>query len=485
MSSIYPSNLVAYIFNHDPSKIDYRKSSYIYQEKKRQGLLKEEQNYNLNESSTTDESYEPDFVRLDKQVLRFFGYFKESCVENELENARIRLLVIYYYLLDGEISINEVKQVNSGIPQGLFLKKTKVFKDDGITPLTFQDFQVGEDITIFSKVIRIYDADQYTRDFCAMNGKRLSAVQPIPLDSFTLNLLNKPKGQKDHAMKDYLEYSMGGGKPKNAKQFLENDRKVLRYFATFEGLKYIIHYYLSDDTVEIMEVNYNNSGRDAFPLFLRRSKLPRKFAIAQPGEDCFSDFYKDSDIEPFMTLWAFNRPFKILGCDEFTSDYYLTNYRRNFPVGGFEDPPQKDQGKIIIPPYNGFGSEEDSLGNCLKLINKPPKKDYYKYINNDKIILRYLARLNTKVLEDLDRRFLISFFLNDDSIQVYEMNNRNSGIWEGKFLERGMYKNVENDNKKFNVSDFEVGKSMVINKFSFYLIDCDEYTKKWMANNLK
>ena len=80
---------------------------------------------------------------------------------------------------------------------------------------------------IFSKIIRIYDFDQYTRDFCAMNGKRLSAVQPIPLESFTLNLINKPKRQKDHAMKDYLEYYIGGWKPKNAKQFLENDRKVL------------------------------------------------------------------------------------------------------------------------------------------------------------------------------------------------------------------------------------------------------------------
>jgi len=304
------------------------------------------------------------------------------------------------------------------------------------------------------------------------------------LDAFTMKQNMKPIGVKDHAMKDYLEYSMGGGKPKNAKQFLENDRKVLRYYATNEGLKYIIHYYLSDDTVEILEVNYNNSGRDPFPLFLRRSKLPRKFSLGQPGDIQASDFYKDSDIEPFMTLWAFNRPFKILGCDEYTSDYYLQNYRRNFPVGGFEDPPQKEKGRIIIPPYNGFGSEEDSLGNCLKLINKPPKKDYYKYINNDKIILRYLARLNTRVLEDVDRRFLISFFLNDDSIQVYEMSNRNSGIWEGKFLERGQYKNVENENKKFTVSDFEVGKSMMINKFSFYVLDADEFTKKWMAENM-
>ena len=55
----------------------------------------------------------------------------------------------------------------------------------------------------------------------------------------------------------------------------------------------------------------------------------------------------------------------------------LKNYKRNFPLGGFEDPPQKEKGRIVIPPYNGFGSEEDSLGNCLRLINQPPKKDYY------------------------------------------------------------------------------------------------------------
>ena len=282
MSSIYPTNLPAYIYNHDPTKIDYRKSSYIYQDKKRQGLLKEEKTFNIGDSQST-EDFEPDFVKYDKQTLRFYGYFKESVVENEIENARIRPLVIYYYLLDDSIQINEVKQTNSGIPQGPFLKKGKVIKTNG-QPLTFKDFQIGEDVTIYSKIIRIYDADQYTRDFCAMNGLRLGAAQSVPLDAFTMKQNMKPIGVKDHAMKDYLEYSMGGGKPKNAKQFLENDRKVLRYYATNEGLKYIIHYYLSDDTVEILEVNYNNSGRDPFPLFLRRSKLPRKFSLGQPGD---------------------------------------------------------------------------------------------------------------------------------------------------------------------------------------------------------
>jgi len=40
-----------------------------------------------------------------------------------------------------------------------------------------------------------------------------------------------------------------------------------------------MHYFLADDTIEIREVNYDNSGREHFPLMLRRMKLPRKFAL--------------------------------------------------------------------------------------------------------------------------------------------------------------------------------------------------------------
>ena len=63
---------------------------------------------------------------------------------------------------------------------------------------------------------------------------------------------------KDNAMKDYLEHQLGGGKVKPQKQFLENDRKVLKFYSKFNNLKYIIHYYLADDTVEIREVHFNN-----------------------------------------------------------------------------------------------------------------------------------------------------------------------------------------------------------------------------------
>jgi len=32
---------------------------------------------------------------------------------------------------------------------------------------------------------------------------------------------------------------------------------------------------------------------------------------------------------------------------------------------------------IIIPPYNGFGDENDSLGYVYRLVPKPPKKDFF------------------------------------------------------------------------------------------------------------
>jgi DUF1126 PH-like domain len=38
---------------------------------------------------------------------------------------------------------------------------------------------------------------------------------------------------------------------------------------------------------------------------------------------------------------------------------------------------------------------------------------------------------------DGDRQFVVSYFMNDDTISVFEPPVRNSGVIGGKFLERG------------------------------------------------
>jgi len=46
---------------------------------------------------------------MDRQVLRFYGYFKEGCVETPLEAFRIRKLNFFFYLEDDSIEITEKK----------------------------------------------------------------------------------------------------------------------------------------------------------------------------------------------------------------------------------------------------------------------------------------------------------------------------------------------------------------------------------------
>lgn len=45
-----------------------------------------------------------------------------------------------------------------------------------------------------------------------------------------------------------------------------------------------LHYFLGDDTIEILEKVPPNSGRDAVSVFLRRSRLPKEpLPVFQPG----------------------------------------------------------------------------------------------------------------------------------------------------------------------------------------------------------
>ena len=45
-----------------------------------------------------------------------------------------------------------------------------------------------------------------------------------------------------------------------------------------------LHYFLADDTIEIVEKIHPNSGRDAVSMFLRRAPLPKMtLPVNQPG----------------------------------------------------------------------------------------------------------------------------------------------------------------------------------------------------------
>mmetsp|Transcript_1562 Transcript_1562/g.1529 ORF Transcript_1562/g.1529 Transcript_1562/m.1529 type:complete len:280 (+) Transcript_1562:703-1542(+) len=278
-------------------------------------------------------------------------------------------------------------------------------------------------------------------------------------------------------MLDYLEHTLGGGRVKSQKQFLDNDRKVLRFFTYSDEEPYVIHYYLADDTIEIREVNFANSGKHSFALLLRRQKLPKVFSVGQPGLDTNEESYLTEDeIKPGDAIIAFGRSFKITGVDEFTQKYYKKNYNQHFPLTDASGASYGDHPPPVAraepPPYNGFGDEEDTLGYVKKLLPEKPKKDFFKYVDNDKKTFRYTARFNTQIPEDVDRRFIICFFLADDTLSIFEPAQKNSGVVGGKFLERRKYK--KKNGEFITPSDFVIGGDVVINAHSFHILNADE-----------
>lgn len=294
-----------------------------------------------------------------------------------------------------------------------------------------------------------------------------------------------------------------------------------------------------------MEVLTPNCGRDSGSTFLSRQKLPKEIvSLGKPGDKPhrtvlnvignFFDggryildnlktgsinvnFYKDNDLQIGRIINVFGRKILLTDCDEFTKEFY----RNKYGVSDFS-PFKYDTGnrgmriERIDPPYNGFGSEEDSLASTKKMIPEPPKKDFIKWMTYDRLVisnaqifhffniifafncvkkyrnglesntLRFLARLQVQDPIQADRRFIISYYLSDDSFMVHEPSLKNSGINGGRFLERTKIKRPNQHPystklpEYYSYKDLFVGAVLNINSFMFKLYDADDYCYKFM-----
>ena len=86
-------------------------------------------------------------------------------------------------------------------------------------------------------------------------------------------------------------------------------------------------------------------------------------------------------------------------CDGYTRAYYAENSLSDSAIK-----PQAAQGIALevqkptnldqpLPPYNGYGTVEDSMGSCKFLVPKPPKKDSSKILDDEHKILRFVAKM--------------------------------------------------------------------------------------------
>ena len=204
----------------------------------------------------------PQWIKYDKNVLKFLGYFSEHVVESAYENYRIRKCNIFYYLDDDSLHIDEIREENSGIVQGYFIKRQRCEKEGlkGVF-INWRDFNLQKEIFLFGKKFRICNCDDFTKKYLLDNGIILNPPEKVPEVIFEPDKFKNvdfEQNKKNIAdLKEYIEVGLKGGHPNNGlKQFLENDRKVLNFDISWfddkydkEEKVYKMNYYLADGKV--------------------------------------------------------------------------------------------------------------------------------------------------------------------------------------------------------------------------------------------
>jgi hypothetical protein len=456
----------------------------------------------------------PSFIVHDKEVLRFFAYFKETVHESHVEAQRVRYAIILFYLVDGQIEIQEPRQVNSGIPQGTFLKRNLLPKAGGEF-YTDKDFSLCSNFTVFGRTFRIYDCDSFTKMYYEREGTPLPQAELPPQDGYAVERLDISArtggdnegvyGKHMHPLKSFQEAALGNfaargddGRSAAKAQFLANEGKVLRFECEYderdkvmygEMMCYVIHYFLCDGTAEVKEKRQANNGRDAFPMLLARQKIPRDWATFHEDEDRDRGVEENSSSSAYLVpemlsigtrVNIYGRDLKIVDCDDFTRRWYEENGVSQAEACYLIEP-EAQKPEIAAPPYTGYGTPADSMGSVTHLVPKVPKKDFIKFMKNQENVLRFSAKLVTENKHDKGREFILAYFLSNDEIGIYERPKRNCGIVTGKFLERGKYRNTAGN--EYTYKEIVIGQRMLFSSHTFEIVGADVFTKKWLKKD--
>eukprot|EP00051_Salpingoeca_urceolata_P022734 m.376819 g.376819 ORF g.376819 m.376819 type:complete len:817 (-) comp20017_c10_seq12:104-2554(-) len=477
---------------------------------------RKEANPKLAQVRAADGTMQPKWKAFDRQTLCFHAYFQEAVHELKDEQYRVRLCRIYYFPEDDTIKVTEKAVQNSGIAQGVLIQRQQIprkgTKLEG-DHVTVDCFNVGKEITLFARTFKIFDCDKFTRNFLTKLGVRVGESSQPPSDPHTARRQAEKDSQS--ALRPYEKID-------KMEKFLKHDRQVLRFYALWDDTdnmfgdrRYmVLHFFLADDTVEICEVQKPNSGRTP-GVFLKKQKLPKDASqiVRQPGAQTDrtvlnvlggtfsgsrsmtdslrmgapdSPYYTDADLSIGANIEVYGRRFVICDCDEFTRTYYREKYgiEDMSPINVDEDEPEIPMPEP--PPYTGFGSERDSLASVLNLRPKVPRKQAGAYAQRgpglENSAFRFTARLNSSSPLDADRRFVVTFYLADDSIAIFESKVNNSGFKGGKFLERRPVKHPDG-NGNYLPTDLYIGAEIDVLRHKFVLTDADEYSLTFMEQN--
>jgi Ca2+-binding EF-hand superfamily protein len=448
---------------------------------------------------------QPDWITNDKKVLTFAMYTKEILENTPGQVYRVRYYHLNYFLEDGSIRIIEQSTEESGAQSSTFLRRHRALKEDGPKTggpdyYTYYDLNVGIDLCFYGRIFHVYDCDEYTRNWYAqaridLNPPEMAPEDPTPKPYANPAVIGKSVARKRSDLAPTtLKNAFEKTRPDSASlagsvQFLKNDRKVLHFKASWQDRTYMgdtrefyLNYFLADDTAEVLEIQKENSGRDPFPALLKRCKMPKQVSgsMLAPSQ-ATKQYYGPEDLVCGTTISVYGRKLFLYDCDTFTIQWYASELGiEQVPVTPKHLQPSQPV-QHPIPAHNGFGSEEDTIQNVLKLVPRRPKHGLDPTQQGKKI--SFLARMDAPPSSaDTDRRFVLNFALDSKEITVFEQTKANDGRQGGKFLERTKVKNPQTGDY-YKQSDLYIGKQVVIFNHHFILTDLDGFSMSYMQEH--
>lgn len=436
----------------------------------------------------------PEWGSLDGKVLRFYGYFTEPISESSVENARVRRVVVNHYLADGTTSVVETPEFagKSGMRGGCIMSRDRL---DGVTA---ESLDVGAMLPMRGQNIVLVDADPFTRAFYDKFGMSVGPKGQYPTDSFektTARQLSREKRpDEDYAVlktANEMAAAVANGHPINimtaadrekAQNYFTHD-EILKFFAVHNRRDFHVLFFLSDMSVAITEAHAPNDGRDQLASFVRRGRVPRGSYVMKALDTIArqrhvaEDYLSPEDLRTGTTIQIYGRDYFLYDVDAFTRKYYDT--KLNMDQNTSEKPPSEMDGRSLpkrpteLPPYTGYGSEEDSLASWKRLVGKPPRKDTAKFIRHVNDVLRFGAEIQNPKPEDTGRQFIVCYFLADDTISVFEYAVRNSGHAGGKAFSRTAVKEI-------TPKSMFVGAVLKLGGQNYVLTEIDERTQTFI-----
>jgi len=459
----------------------------------------------------------PSFVvNSGEKSCRFLAYFTETVPENLSESVRSRKVEIVYFLEDNTIEIVEPKERNSGLNQGKVLKRHQIAKNRSNPGEVFalEDFYSGAELTIYDRKYTVISCDQWSLRFMDELGIPFGDFLPLP----STYIDGSRSVRSSHSRTSEVDPAQVHNSKKMT-GFHQYGRMILRFFGVWDSqgdlfgdeLQVRLHYVLADDTIEILPTYNRNSGRDKCTMLLKRTKV-MKMADVEEDDLSLSTRPSTTSVDPSavggLTVRTGDRkvvpsrPYHwsdlhigdmipvaamnvlLIDADQFTRDFYASKgMTLGDPIVLTKKVYKKQE--VTIPPHTGFGSEIDSLTSCKgSLIPLPPHKDGAKLKAYQGMILRYVATIENPKPADMSRSFIVQVLLEDDTIQILEPPQRNSGHKGGVFLYRTKIESHDGS-KVVQPQDIFLGAVVPIYGHRFVIHDADEFTLRHMEENSK